>query len=455
MTLLPEKTRREKISAALVAHKPEQHESAKVPWKEGSEVCRVVEVSLGAAALNHKSHRIRAELESQPGAEAINADPFLQKSQDLIADVLRGTEGFEPLKKNIEDEGQRDYGIITEAGLLVNANTRAVALRDLGVQNIKVAVLPADAAEPEIANLELRLQMQRDFKQEYTFTNELLFVEDLISTYSYSQDDVAKAIRRSEKDIEQLTRLLALIREIQGLSGNKIPLTFFDEDKEQILIELDQAYEKKRARDSDAAWRMRDARTLALLAGNAYRDIRQVDEGFGEDYLQDSLKEQGQLGEEIATIAETGSADEGAGAKEADLPGVEEVMGDQGEETPSGPDLSRLVELVAQSHGEENVELPTGKGGQPVSRDELIGVIEGAIAESADEKKTDGRRDKGLTGPINLLKAARKKLRNVEPAYSAVAADPDFDQGAFEYEVNKLTTDADALQAQVEKHKKK
>lgn len=459
MTLLPEETRREQISAALEAHKPEQHENANVPWKGGSEICSVVKISLDAAVLNHKSHRIRAELESHPDAEEIKADPFSQGSQDLVADVLRGTVGFEPLKEDLAgDEGQRDCGIITEAGLLVNGNTRAVALRDLVVRHIKVAVLPGDATEQEIADLELRLQMQRDFKQAYTFTNELLFVEDLISIYGYSQDDVAKARRRSEKEVAQFTRLLALIREIQARarSVNRIPLTFFDEEKkEQILIELDQAYEKKRARDPEAARRLRDARILALLAGNTYRDIRLVDESFAKDYLLDSLREQEQLGEEIATIIEAGVAAEGAGGEEVDLPGVEDVMGDEAEPTENGFDLSKLVDLVAQSHGDENVELPTGYSGRQIPRDQVLAVIADAIAESAEEKKTDDKRVKGLGGPINLLKDARKKLRRVEPAYSAAASDPAFNQGAFEYEVNKLGSDADALQAEVKKHKRK
>jgi hypothetical protein len=56
--------------------------------------------------------------------------------------VLRETEGFERLKVNLAEEDQREAGVVTRAGLLVNGNTRAAALRDIDKQYIRVAVLP-------------------------------------------------------------------------------------------------------------------------------------------------------------------------------------------------------------------------------------------------------------------------------------------------------------------------
>ena len=46
--------------------------------------------------------------------------------------IAERTEGFEDLKANLGEVGQNDVGVVTRRGVLVNANTRAVALRDLG-----------------------------------------------------------------------------------------------------------------------------------------------------------------------------------------------------------------------------------------------------------------------------------------------------------------------------------
>ncbi len=94
------------------------------------------------------------------------------------------------------------------------------------------AVLPADATQQEIDELELRLQMKRDLKQDYTFTNELLFVDELITRYNRTHEEIALVLRwaasRSPKELAkgkervcQSVRMLSLIRQIQELGeGN-------------------------------------------------------------------------------------------------------------------------------------------------------------------------------------------------------------------------------------------
>jgi hypothetical protein len=448
MTLLPEEAARERIAEALAAHDPGQEERVNVPWKGGTVLCPVVRLQLDAAALNPHSHRIRSELESDPNAAEIRADPYSEESQERIAEILRETERYEELKKNLEQEGQRDHGVITNAGLLVNANTRKVALADLGRDYIKVAVLPGDAAEREISDLEVRLQMQRDFKQEYTFTNELLFVEDLRNNFAYSAAEVARILRRSEKDVEQFTRLLAMIRGIQHRSNGAIPLKFFDEDKEQILKDLDQAYEAMKERDESSALRMRDARILALLVGSKYRDVRFADENFVEDYLIDALQEQDATGEAVGAAIEASTSTNGGGEE---LPGVDEL----GEDPAPATAIAGLVDVVAKSFGQEQVAVPSGDGeSHEVERGRLADTVANAFAEGAAEARTDQRHERGLTGPIDLLKDARKKLRKVLPAYRDVAKDANFDGGSFGYEARKLKADVDALHAEIEKQSK-
>src|SRR3954467_7240653 len=93
----------------------------------------VIRVRLDSVVLNPRSHRIKSQLESDPGAKAaIEQDPDGEEAQGRIATLLRATAGFEALKRDLEHRDQRDPGIVTREGRLINANTRAVALTDLG-----------------------------------------------------------------------------------------------------------------------------------------------------------------------------------------------------------------------------------------------------------------------------------------------------------------------------------
>lgn len=452
--LLPEGARKEKIGQVAAAHDPNQHARTEVPWKSSKHLCSIIEASLDTAVLNPKSHRIRSELESHEHAAQIHADPFSEESQGLIADILRDTDGFEALKENLDDEGQNDPGVITELGLLVNANTRAVALRDLGETHIKVALLPSDAGEKEIAQLELRLQMQRDLKQEYTFTNELLFVDDLISNFEYTNEQVAKLIRRDERDVEQFTRLLALVREIQRRSGGKIPLKFFDDEREQLLKDLDQTYEKLKEQDSSAAVRLRDMRILGILVGSHYRDLRLADQYFAEEYLAEALADNEEVGRGVAQVLQP-KAPEG---DDEEVAGVDELLGEDGASGDGDGDgeldIAALGDLLAKTHDADVVELPGDDGAQEVDRDQVKAAVFEAIAEAAGEAKADKKKEKGLSNPIQRLKDARQTLRKARGEYRAVAGDENFDHGKFEYEANKLPADIDAIKAEIDKRER-
>ena len=450
MALLPENARREAIAAAVAAHDPGQQQSVEVPWKDATVVCPVVEVPLDVAALNPHSHRIRAELESDDMAEEIRNSPYSEEAQGRIAQILREFDGFGALKQNLAEETQRDHGVITDAGLLVNANTRAVALRDLDQGYIKVAVLPGDATEREIADLEVRLQMQRDFKQDYTFTNEILFVEDLRNGYHYSTAQVAKILRRDEKTVDQFTRMLALIRDLQRRSDNKIPLRFFN-DQSVSLEEIDKSYEGMKERDLAGARRLRETRIIGILGEIQYRDLRAADENFVDEHLSAALKEQDELGTAAALLINQDTEEEGTEAP----PGVDDLE-DEPEEPESDSNPGNLVDVLAMSFGEDKVTVPTVDGGeQEVDRADVMQAVVEAYSDAVAEAKTDEKREKGLTGPINLLKDARGKLRRTLPAYKKVAQDGEFNQGNFDYQVNKLKSDVDALVAEVEKQKQK
>ena len=280
-----EKARRDEIASKA----EESSERHSVQWQNDRIELRVINLSLDSVLLNPNSHRIRAQIESHPKKDELERDPLSAPAQEIIEGILADTIGFQALADNLREIGQKEPGIITSAGILVNGNTRAVALRQIGEDYIRVGVLPPSATEREITELEARLQLARDYKQDYTLTNELLFikeqidhgtkVDDLAILLGKAQSRNAKHLKRGVSEIERGIRILQHIREVQGHSGQAIPLIFFD-PHESALIEADNAYVKIRPSDPVQAQRVRDGRIAGVLVGVTYRNLRHWDSDF-------------------------------------------------------------------------------------------------------------------------------------------------------------------------------
>ena len=130
MAHMNEEGRTERISVAVaaLADIPGQYEQISIPWNGELIIVPVIRIPLDAIVLNQRSHRIKAELESHPERVDIAADPFSEHAQEVLSALLRGTDDYAILKEDLKEHGQRDFGVVTRIGLLVNANTRAVAL---------------------------------------------------------------------------------------------------------------------------------------------------------------------------------------------------------------------------------------------------------------------------------------------------------------------------------------
>lgn len=462
MAVMAHEARAEKIKAELDALAGQADtERVSLPWKdEAGKTFPVIRLALDAVVLNPKSHRIKAQLATDPLKAAVDQDPFSEASQTVIADLLRKTEGFEDLKANLGEVGQNDAGVVTRQGVLVNANTRAVALRDLGKEYIRVAVLP-DAADPgDLAKLELALQMRRDFKQDYTFTNQLLFVEDLRKYYHYDDIRVAKAMnlsassdpaeeRKGAKQAASFTRMLAIIGDLQKRSGNKIPYSFFD-DKRQTLIDLDAAYEDQKTKDPDGARRMKEARLAGILTGSYYRDLRLIDDAAVGDHVLPAIQANPDIGDELTVVIEKPNGDDPA-------PEGIAALVDDPEPGPATQDLAPLVDIIAQSFGETEVVIPSADGGDPtkIDREVFMRQVAESIGDAVTEIKNDQRAAKTLNDPIKLVNEAKANADKALDAYRKVAGTPEFKIGRLEPPLRRLKRAVEAIEQEIAKNAKK
>jgi hypothetical protein len=413
--------------------RPEPKETLSLSWRGGPRILPVVELDRDVPLLNTKSHRLRAQLESDPRGERILLNPWVDESQAVVAEYLRKPEteeeqlNFKRLKDNLAREGQRQPGVITRDGVLYNANRRLVALRDLRDTEkrwIRVAVLPEDAEPKELAELELRLQMQEELKVAYSLTNELLFIEELARTYKMTDEQIAVTLRWMTKkgspdaaQVGQHRRILGLIREMQKLADTPVLLKFFDGKLEQLKA-LEQKHDEMVKEDPAAAKRFLNAWLLTALAGfSSVHQIRSVGTTFDEDYLIPRLSEHEMLRDYASVLSSTSSG--------ASPPGVDDLAledADQGA-GEAGVDLRPLISILTART--PTVVMPNGT---TVDRDTVAQAIKQAAQGAIEDERAEDRHEGRLDEPVYQLREAMRHLRRAIISYSELKGTDDFEQ---------------------------
>ncbi|GEK03806.1 hypothetical protein [Streptomyces sp. 1-11] len=276
-------------------------ETVRVDWNEQHAHVEVIDLPLSGLYLNPGTHRIRAQRSHNADAdEALDKDPWTQDSQEYLTFLLKASPtdpnlrdpDFDKLKESLEQFGQNDPGLVTHQGILVNGNTRAVALRDLRVQTMRVGVLPESFTWADINAVELSLQLRMDHRRDYTYINRLLAMEEQASL-GRTPEQIAKEFRILVKTYHQERWILSTIKELidRSRSGGGVALRLVDwEGAQERLKELHRLYVKLEGVDRDQAEILKEWRLAAILLDFSKTDVRHIDEEFlKEDYLADTL----------------------------------------------------------------------------------------------------------------------------------------------------------------------
>jgi hypothetical protein len=346
---------------------------------------RVVSLDPRLLLLNHDNFRIHSQLEDSVKRDIVFQDPSGAEAQKIIEDLLAATKEFKGLKEQLQEYGQQEPGLISYDGLLVNGNTRAVALRQLNSAGMLVGVLPQSANGKDLLLIQSDLQMQRWIHQDYSFTNELLFLEELQATLGMDNANIVKRLgwrsgRASEKKLEKKFRLLRIIREVRVASNKPVPYSFFD-DKQQILEDLDADYEKAKEVDFEVAENLKRLKLVAMVRGLTKDQVRIID----EDWLEPSLP-----------------------------------TGDAVIPKPADNELGRVIDERFDDQG--RVKLPDDPDEDEEAKRQRL-KAENAIIVT---------RMKNILGkPQDLLEDATKKIEDLLIELSHVAEDGDFDKAKF------------------------
>ena len=189
----------------------ETKESVTLEWRGQQLSIPVISMPLSVLRYNPDTHRIRAQrtLDTERD-QHLSQEPYGEAGQNYLHYLLMGAPidpttpdpDFLTLKEDLREHGQAQPGIITLAGVLINGNTRAAALRELGEDDIRVGVLPSDAAASDIESVELALQLRKEHRRDYSFMNNLLAIEERRER-GVPQERILSEFRIRQKTLER------------------------------------------------------------------------------------------------------------------------------------------------------------------------------------------------------------------------------------------------------------
>lgn len=444
--------RKKVIAAALdaIGEPGVRSQSVRIPeYKNDAEgPFPVVDVPVDAVIYNPKSHRIRAQLESHPKAQIVKDAPFSDEAQDVIAEILRNTDRYPALCEEMRVTGQKDFGIVTSAGLLVNANTRLAALREVDSDYITVAVLPSNATEADIRQLELELQVQVDWKQEYTFTNELLFIWELVNEGNQTIEKIARSLNQSEADVEQAIRLLSYIREIQGM-GSGILLEFFD-DQKQALQDLDDRLQSLATKAPGSVEVEKQKGYLVILLRLGYQPMRGIlRDGVVEDHLIPRIAEIEAIGPSLVDMTEAPAS---AGANSTD--DGTDLLGGDDEAIEPVVTLEPLNRLLAGSFNDNTIAVPYDGGVVKKGKDDVFKALGKAVENAVEADRLAAKQAKTLETPEQQVRDARAKTQAASKSYVKARGKPGFKLGGLKQQVKNLKREVAKLEELLDAHER-
>ncbi|MCY0934752.1 hypothetical protein [Streptomyces sp. H34-S4] len=278
-------------------------ETVSIDWNSQTAHVEVIDLPLSSLFFNPGTHRIRAQRSHDPIRDKqLEETPWEAVGQGYLAHLLQADPAnpttrdaaFDKLKESLDQFGQNDPGLVTHHGVLVNGNTRAAALRELGVQSMRVGVLPASFTWADINAVELSLQLRKDHRRDYSYLNRLLAMEEQ-AQLGRTPEHISKEFRVQTRTYHQERWILTAIRELieRSRTGAAVlSLLAFEGDQEK-LKELERLYKTLSEVERDEAEVIREWRLAAILMGFSKTDVRHIDENFAKaDYLARSLPEE-------------------------------------------------------------------------------------------------------------------------------------------------------------------
>lgn len=401
-------------------------------WPRADKDLPLVELEVSWIRFSTLNHRTRAEqlrysrVKNTP--ELFTRDPLGGAAQAAQYEILRAQKGFLELKEDLAERKQQENATVTADGVVINGNRRAAALRSLfeddsrlDARYVRCLVLPADATPEELLALETELQVAKDFKQDYSWVNQALLIEELYEANNRDFDRVARMMHRKASELKDDYEKIQQVNQLVQLSGGaRLHVEF--EENESAFDELAKHIRSKPAAEKQA---VRSVYFLGTLAGVNYRELRHLRRQDADALVRAELEGNRQLDDVLKLATSVAPA---ADATDDLLAGV---LG-----TPQAPNpVDQLLGLVAAKKPNEALELPSHDA---VEMATVLRLVKLAIEKAASEAEEQQKDANAVGAPAERLKKALLDVQRALDALPAARAVPGWNETAFQTALNDL-----------------
>lgn len=400
-------------------------------WVRPEKELPVVSIPIDWVRFSTLNHRTRAEqmreIQKKGLADLFSGDPLGAAAQQAQFEILSSQDGFEDLKQDLRERGQQEPAVVTAEGVLINGNRRAAGLRGLWLNDhlpsaryVRAYVLPADATADELIDLETELQVAKDYREDYSWVNEALLIEEIFEASNKDWDRVAHRMRvRVDKVRAQYEKLQQLYQLVAMSNGTKHHADFVG--NETAFEEL-----SKHVRDKppEEAASVRSVYFLGTLAGVNYRDLRHLRRKDASIFVRDEFSLDPTL-TSLLTIADGVSKDPADDLLD-DVLGPADTVDDQS-------DLTTVLSFLAQRRADEVVEMPDGAR---VPIEALLGSVRSAVNSAAKEASEEAKDAQAVVAPIVRLSSARGDIKRAATTLAKARAQAGWQEAEFKRNID-------------------
>lgn len=411
-------------------------------WMRPEKELPVVNLPIEWVRFSTLNHRTRAEqmreIEVSGIADLFSGDPMGFAAQDAQLKILSSQEGFDALKQDLRERGQQEPAVVTAEGVLINGNRRSAGLRDLWLNDhvqsaryVRAFVLPADATADELIDLETELQVAKDYREDYSWVNEALLIEEIFESSNKDWDRVAHRMRLKPAEARAQYEKLQQLHQLVAMSnGTRHHADFVG--NESAFEELSKHVKDKPPEEAAV---VRSVYFLGTLAGVNYRDLRHLRRKDASAFVRDEFSTDPTL-----TSLLTGVTGRGGNAAD-DL--LNDVLGESN--GPTSSDLTSVLSLLAQSKADDVVDLPNGK---KVPVDELLNSVRSAVSSAAKEASEHAKDAQAVVAPTERLRSAGDEIARAKAALAKARSHDGWNEAEFKkslIEVKAAVAEIEAL----------
>jgi hypothetical protein len=241
--------------------KKPQYSEMEVMYRDSRKKLPVHEIPLDTLIYNKYNGRITSKVKSfERQNRVLNAaDP---KDKEIIENFLWDSNPGRNrhTKKDLEEQQQLRYGIVTRDGVIIDGNRRAFLLGEIAEDRDQrpgyfLAVILDDrlADSPrEIIRLETMYQMGEDEKLGYNAIEKYLRCKDLVAE-EFTEEDIGKMMSEDPELIKKWLRIMKLMDSYLGTLGYEGIYTRLD-DTEGLFVDLDQYLERYKNESKMVPW---------------------------------------------------------------------------------------------------------------------------------------------------------------------------------------------------------